>query len=295
LNENKSRLDLVKFYRKAKKNAEAARILNSLASDMIDMKTNPLVIKKVFVLAALEVHLFNKKNIDVNMTANLTNITLSDPNADLTKRALTTLITSDLNNISEKILTNPWRGAEAWHYLILSLRLLKKGESKQALKVALRLTNFELELGEERVNCLIAILAHKCQFYKVFSKALSRLEGIYQTKGNRGMVQKIEDLAVKTFSVSDPRDIGLENCETFQCINKNCTQRINEFDFFCKACGSNFSICVLSGNNIYVKDYHKCGVCQHKMLDAELRKAGNECCPLCHSKIKRSKESKVKN
>ena len=293
LSENKNKLDLVKLYRKAKKNAEAAKILNSLASDLINFKLNPLIIKKVFVLAALEIHLYNKKTTDVNLTCNLTNVTLTDINTEsTTKRALTTLITSDLNNISEKILTNPWRGAEAWHALILCLRIFKRGEYTQALKVALRLANFELELGEVRVHSLIAILSFKCKFLKMFSKAISKLETIYTTKGNRKMVERIKLLAVNVFSTNDPKDNDSENWKFFDCLNKNCGQKISEFDCYCKSCNSNFGMCVLSGNNIYVKQYFKCCVCQHKMLEGELEKTKIEFCPLCHSKIKRKIEKK---
>lgn len=293
LSENKNKLDLVKLYRKAKKNAEAAKVLNSLANDLINCKMNPLVIKKVFVLAALEIYLYNKKSTDVNLTSNLTNITLSDMNSNLTKRALTTLITSDLNNLSEKILTNPWRGAEAWHYLIMCLKIFKQGNFQQALKVALRLSNFELELGEERVHSLIAILSFKCKFLKMFSKALSKLEMIFKFKGNKEMTARVQELAVKVFSSSDPKDFEFENCKILNCLNKNCDQKITEFDYFCSKCNSNFGICVLSGNNIYVKQYYKCNICNHKMLDAELEKAKIEFCPLCHSKIKKLPKAKI--
>jgi len=31
-------------------------------------------------------------------------------------KTLDTLITSDINTAADKTLTNPWRGAEAWHF-----------------------------------------------------------------------------------------------------------------------------------------------------------------------------------
>jgi WD repeat-containing protein 35 len=53
---------------------------------------------------------------------------------------LESLITSDITTGSEKILNNPWRGAEAEHFYILCQRQLYAGQFKSALKTALRLT-----------------------------------------------------------------------------------------------------------------------------------------------------------
>ena len=39
---------------------------------------NPLLVKKVFVLSALEINLEKKKRFNPNLTANLTNLTLTD-------------------------------------------------------------------------------------------------------------------------------------------------------------------------------------------------------------------------
>jgi len=36
-----------------------------------------------------------------------------------TQKTLDSLITSDINSSADKILNNPWRGAEAWHYYLL--------------------------------------------------------------------------------------------------------------------------------------------------------------------------------
>lgn len=59
------------------------------------------------------------------MTANLTNVTLSGNTSNKTMNTLNTLITSDLSSLSDKILANPWKGAEAWHLFLLSLYYLK--------------------------------------------------------------------------------------------------------------------------------------------------------------------------
>ena len=83
------------------------------------------MVKKIFVLSALEINLEKKKRFNPNITANLTNVTLSANTSNKTMNTLNTLITSDLNNASDKILANPWKGAEAWHLFLLSLYYLK--------------------------------------------------------------------------------------------------------------------------------------------------------------------------
>ena len=91
---------------------------------------NPLLVKKVFVLSALEINLEKKKRFNPNLTANLTNLTLTDQTRKSTQNTLNTLITSDISSIGEKILVNPWKGAEAWHLFILSIKMLKKEKYK---------------------------------------------------------------------------------------------------------------------------------------------------------------------
>lgn len=72
-----------------------------------------MYIKKLFVMAALEVDLFKKRILDATMTGNQT-----------TQKTLDSLITSDINSSTDKILNNPWRGAEAWHFYLLAQRQL---------------------------------------------------------------------------------------------------------------------------------------------------------------------------
>lgn len=113
-------MEVVQLYRKAKKNLEAARVLSEIAEDMILKNFNALLVKKIFVLSALEINLEKKKRFNSNLTSNLTNITLTDQTRNSTLKTLNTLITSDINSIADKILKNPWKGAEAWHLYLLA-------------------------------------------------------------------------------------------------------------------------------------------------------------------------------
>lgn len=95
-----------------------------------------------------------------------------------TTRTLDSLITSDINTSSDKILNNPWRGAEAWHYYILCQRQLYSGQFKSALKTALRLTDYELDMDPKKIYTLVALSAYYNKSYKECSRAFVKLEGM---------------------------------------------------------------------------------------------------------------------
>ena len=63
------KLETAELYRKANHNSDAARILSGIAEDLVKSEASPLVVKKLFVMAALEVDLYKKKLYDVTMTA----------------------------------------------------------------------------------------------------------------------------------------------------------------------------------------------------------------------------------
>lgn len=71
-------MEVVQLYRKAKKNLEAAKMLSQIAEDLIKKNNSALLVKKIFVLSALEINLEKKKRFNPNLTSNLTNITLTD-------------------------------------------------------------------------------------------------------------------------------------------------------------------------------------------------------------------------
>ena len=74
LNKNK-RLEAAELYRKANRNTEAAKILSNIANELIERESKPLYIKKLYVLAALEVDLYKKRLVDATMTGQNANTT----------------------------------------------------------------------------------------------------------------------------------------------------------------------------------------------------------------------------
>lgn len=98
-----------------------------------------------------------------------------DINTQITK-TLDTLITTDMNTLSDKRLDNPWRGAEAFHFLLLCQHQLNTGDWDAAMKTSTRLTEYESELGLKRVYSLLALASYYNQCYTECSKAFVKLE-----------------------------------------------------------------------------------------------------------------------
>jgi WD repeat-containing protein 35 len=63
------------LYRKANRNTESAKILSEIANQLIEKEGKPLYIKKLYVLAALEVDQYKKRLIDSSMTGQNSNTT----------------------------------------------------------------------------------------------------------------------------------------------------------------------------------------------------------------------------
>ena len=273
LMEKGKKMDLVELYRKAHKNTEAAKILIKIAEDLKELNASPITLKKIYVVAALEMESFKSRLID----AQISNITTQQQPSMGGTTTLDTLITSDLSNVSDKILNNPWKGAEAYHFYMLCQSQLYQSKFKEALKTSMRLVLYEKELGSKEVYRLIALSAYLNQSYKECSKAMSTLENLSSL--NKLQRQKYKDLSVAIFINHEPKNID----EKFlHCPNKNCGAEVSEYAIDCKLCGSNYSPCVVSGQSILHKDYFKCKRCKHKSLKSEVMKKMIKNCPLCH-------------
>ncbi len=63
---------------------------------------------------------FKSRLIDAQITQQMTQQTVKTQTLD-------TLITSDLSNVSDKALNNPWKGAEGYHFYMLCQSQLYQG------------------------------------------------------------------------------------------------------------------------------------------------------------------------
>ncbi|KAG8232916.1 hypothetical protein J437_LFUL011025 [Ladona fulva] len=155
LEENKP-LQAVELYCKAECFLEAAKIMYRLAKE--HKKNEPIKIKRKYVLAALfvENHVRNheREGDKVHLHENSQS--------------------QDKDLVFEK----PWKGAEAYHFLMLAQKQLYEGNLDTALKTAMNLQSYDDILDYETVYSLIALSACGCEAYEVCSKAFMKLEAI---------------------------------------------------------------------------------------------------------------------
>ena len=279
------KLDLVELYNKANMKTEVNKYLIEIACDMRKMRLNPLFIKKIYVLAALELERYKSQLSDsqINSDDNIHNI-VSDELKDKDKTDKKKIINKYSSKEIDRILFNQWRGAEAYHFYMLCQVQLYNKKFKEACKTVMRLTLYEKELGSEEVYRLIALCAFLNKCFKICSKALCILKNLESINIYRR--SKYKDLAESIFLKYGPKNIDEK---FFKCPNEECKQLVSEYDIYCRNCGNNFSGCVLSGASIFDHHYFKCKQCHHKTKKSEVKKKPINNCPLCHIALREKK------
>lgn len=284
LDKNK-KIEAVQLYRKASRHTEAAKLLNQMAKDMPGgAQRHPDRIKRLYLLAALEVEKFKNKTLDAQMTS-ATQGTMT------TAQTLQSLVTQDQSVSSDRALESPWRGCEAFHIYLLAQRQLYEGQHEQAMKTSLRLAEYEDILDTQTIYSLIALTTYYNKFFAQCSRAFIKLEASSDVSDE--MRNKFADLALSIFTRNAPRD---PQGHMLPC--PKCGTRINDWVINCPSCNHRLAFCVASGRSIFPEDRTasipyppgtgggdtiKCRTCRHRMYTTEVRKLRN--CPLCHSRL----------
>lgn len=289
LDKNKQ-IEAVQLYRKANRHTEAAKLLAQIAREMPGgAQKNPERVKKLYLLAALEVEKHKAKTLDVQMTA-VTQGTMT------TAQTVQSLITQDQGVASDRALESPWRGAEALHVYLLSQRQLYEGQFEQAMKTALRLADYEDILDSQTIYSVIGLTTYYNKYFMQCSKAFIKLEA--SSDVHEDMQAKFADLALHIFTKNAPNDPSapMQSCP-------KCQTRMHDWNISCPKCSYRLPFCVASGRTIFPEEKSagagasgappgvggqssavlKCRVCRHRMYTSEVRKLRN--CPLCHSRL----------
>uniref|UniRef100_A0A7S2LS93 Anaphase-promoting complex subunit 4 WD40 domain-containing protein n=1 Tax=Zooxanthella nutricula TaxID=1333877 RepID=A0A7S2LS93_9DINO len=280
LDKNK-KMEAVALYRKASKHTEAAKLLSQLAKETPGgAQKNPDRIKKLYLLAALEVEKYKTKTLALNTDATLGTIT--------TAQTVQSLITQDQSVASDKALESPWRGCEAFHLYLLAQRQLYDGHLEKSMKTALRLADYEDIMDTQTIYSLIALTTYYNKFFLQCSRAFIKLEASLDV--NEEMRTKFGDLALRIFTRNPPRD---PSSAMLPCLK--CNARVHDWEISCPSCSYRLPFCVASGRSIFPEERGppgghapdaaggvvRCKTCRHRMYTAEMRK--NRYCPLCHS------------
>ena len=279
------KIDLVNLYKKANMSAEVYKHLIEVAEDMQKIKLSPLIIKKIYVLAALELERYKAQineqiheeslMLDQNNNINVNKI-------EIKKNYIAEALAKEI----DKKINNYWRGAEAYHYYMLCQVQLYRKQFKESCKTVIRLKLYEDILGTETVYRLIGLCSYLNKCFRICSEALCILE-------NDKSINKHRRLRYKELSDSIFVKISPENIDEkfYKCPNSNCDEPISEYDVYCNECGFVLYGCVLTGQSILDNHYFKCKQCRNKTITFEVKKHPFKHCPLCHvSLIEKKKD-----
>ncbi|XP_043251348.1 WD repeat-containing protein 35 [Colletes gigas] len=257
---NGKRLQAVELYKKANYNLEAAKLLFQLAEEQTKTRTNPLRVKKIYVLAALLIE------DHINSTPAI-------------KGARSNVVMGIAeNNEDTRIIENAWKGAEANHFLLLAHRQIYSGNIDAAMKTALRLREYEDILEPEDIYCLLALSSAVNHAFAVCSKAFIKLESLESI--SESTREEYEDLAVDIFTKNSPKDV--RNSKT-ECAN--CESLVPDWCVACPNCMTRFPPCIISGKPLMdLSNAWICTVCRHYVA-TERDVVNINACPLCHSTV----------
>mmetsp|Transcript_25379 Transcript_25379/g.58463 ORF Transcript_25379/g.58463 Transcript_25379/m.58463 type:complete len:1193 (+) Transcript_25379:116-3694(+) len=271
------RMEAVELYRKAGRHADSAKLLGELAAEAGATKVHPLRAKRLYVLAALEVESYRKKNIDAAAASDATG-TMKGRTTAATTATLDGLLSQDSGSaVNAKILERAWHGAEAYHFFMMAQRQLYEGNVEAAMKTALRLREYEDILDAADVHALIGMTSFHNKHLGQCSKAFIRLEGLEDaTQEKRDAYQ---DLACDIFTKVHPVDPGTRKFQCHAC-DQTCL-----LDWYteCPECDAKLLPCVASGRAITETRHFTCKNCRHRALEGPIRNFRN--CPLCHFPI----------
>ena len=79
---------------------------------------------------------------------------------------------------SSSMVDSSWRGAEAWHFYILTLRQLYAGYTDDAATTSIALQQYEDILDPEKIYSLQAVAAAAARRFGLCSRAFTRLESL---------------------------------------------------------------------------------------------------------------------
>ena len=114
-----------------------------------------------------------------------------------------------------RILDNSWRGAEAYHFLMLCQRQLYEGFVDAAMKTALHLRDYEDILNQEDIYSLLALSSCANRQFGTCSRAFIKLEALEEL--DEQAREEYQELAMDIFVKQAPKDSRSNRSECASC------------------------------------------------------------------------------
>uniref|UniRef100_UPI00358FD466 WD repeat-containing protein 35 isoform X2 n=1 Tax=Myxine glutinosa TaxID=7769 RepID=UPI00358FD466 len=253
--ENGQQLEAVELYRIAHCHLEAAQLLFQLADKEAKMRRKPLLAKKIFVLAALEVESYHEMK--------------RSQKKDKTEAAsaLVGLLEEDAT-AGGLMVDLPWRGAEAYHFYLLAQRQFYSGQPETATATAKVLVDYEDIIPPEDIYSLLALFACKSGAFKTASRAFLRLETM------PGLSEKekraYEQCALEVFTKHKPYDTSKSEESQSEILEGIFPEEKPP-------------VCVVTGRLLTDYELWMCSACKH--CAGRLDISSFSTCPLCHSSV----------
>ena len=258
----------VNLYRKANRHTDTAKLLVKLAQDSQKSHKEPDFIKKIYVLAALEMDAYRQETFNMQMgqptAKGMTTV-------DQTQQTLNNLMEHDAATAgSSKELEIGWRGAEAYHLFMLAQRQLYDAQSDghasfdACMRTSLRLLNYEDILDAAEVQSLVALTSYYNGYFGQCSRAFTKLETMDNSVVAAEKRELFSELAMDIFTSNPPLDPA-----------PLVSEELGEKNW-----------CTVTGKAIGAEQrIFTCKTCKRKAREKDVVRAGLRNCPLCHSPI----------
>ncbi|KAK0405878.1 hypothetical protein QR680_018247 [Steinernema hermaphroditum] len=266
-------LAAVQLFRRAGRYIDAAKIVFNIANQERMKQSQPVRLKKLYVMGALLVEQYREQN-----KAKLAKGQEGKKDMTGAEIALQGLLAEDssLSIEDSKMIDGAWRGAEAYHFFMLTHRQMYDGDVDAAMKTALSVVEYEDILDTLEIYSLLALSACAARQFYVCSRAFMKLESIpTQSPDEREVYER---LARTIFMKHMPLDARLKQVECPQCDTM-----IPDYSLACPSCDTKFPVCIVSGRPLFDYQFWLCPSCKHRAYEKEIQ--GHKHCPLCHHEL----------
>ena len=209
-------MQAVALYRKTGMHTEAAQLLVDIACKAAKRREPPMRVKKIFVLAALEIESFRRSVLSASEGGGDAMGTFargSSQDATGVGVSLTGLMALSTTSDESLAMQSPWRGAEMIHFWLLAHRLLYGGNFSDAMETALLISDTKQQhqssdvsgiIGDEELQAFIALAAFYSRKFGTCSRSLMKLESMGSI--DEGQRAAYANMAVEIFTRHPPSD-----------------------------------------------------------------------------------------